>query len=135
MLWKIAVVADVLLLLFLAAAVGRWRASRHRATRGGRAEGTVTGHRRQLWSSGPHTWTPATLVFAIVSYRDRAGHEHTTQVVGDLPVGQTVWVLFDPDQPHRAFAEPRGGSVFYLKVIVALLVALAACAALTAAAG
>jgi hypothetical protein len=131
-LWKIAVLADVLLLLFLVASVRRWLVSRYRVACGGRAEGTVTGHRRHLWSSGPNTWTAATLIFATVSYRDRAGREHATQVVGDLPVGETVWVLFNPQKPHRAFAEPRGGSVTYLKVSVALLVAVAACAVVAA---
>jgi len=94
-LWKIAVFADVLLLLLLVASVRKWLVSRHRAACGCQAEGTVTGHRRQLWSSGPNTWTPTTLIFAIVSYRDRAGREHTTQVVGDLPAGETVSVLFN----------------------------------------
>ena len=92
MLWKMAVFADGVLLLSLVASVTRWLESRNRAACGGRTEGTVTGHRRQLSSSGPSTWTPTTLVFAIVSYRDRAGREHTTEVVGDLPVGETVSV-------------------------------------------
>jgi uncharacterized protein DUF3592 len=132
LLWKMTVFADGVLLLSLVASVTRWLETRHRAACGGRTEDTVTGHRRQLLSSGPSTWTSATLVFAIVSYRDQAGREHATEVVGDLPVGETVSVLFNPDKPHRAFAESRGGSVTYLVISMALLAAAAGCAVIAA---
>jgi hypothetical protein len=52
--------------------------------------------------------------------------------VGDLPVGETVSVLFNPDKPDQAFAEPRGGSVTYLVISMALLAAVAACAVIAA---
>jgi hypothetical protein len=94
-LWKFAVFADGVLLLSLVVSVTRWLESRSRVTCGGRTEGTVTGYRRHPGPSVPGTWTPATLVCAIVSYRDRVGREHTTEVVGDLPVGETISVLFN----------------------------------------
>jgi hypothetical protein len=132
MVWKIAVFADVILLIFLALSVSKWLVSWQRVAHGGRAEGTVTGHRSALWSSGPNTWTPVKLIIAIVSYRDPAGGEHTTEVVGDLPLGETVSVLFNPDRPHRAFAEPRGGHVAYLVISLGLVAAVAACSAIAA---
>jgi hypothetical protein len=132
MLWKIAVFADVILLIFLVLSVSKWLVSSQRVAHGGRAEGTVTGHRSALWSSGPNTWTPVKLIIAIVSYRDPDGGEHTTEVVGDLPLGKTVPVLFNPDKPHRAFAEPRGGPVAYLALSLGLFAAIAACSAIAA---
>lgn len=46
--------------------------------------------------------------------------------------GETVSVLLNPDKPHRAFAEPRGGHVGYLAISLGLLAAVAACSAIAA---
>ena len=127
-----AVLFDVVLLILLVLSVRQWLLSWQRAAHGGRAEGTVTGRRSVLWSSGPNTWTPAKLIIATVSYRDPAGGEHSTEVVGDFPMGETVSVLFNPHKPNRAIAEPRGGHVGQLAISLGLLAAVAACSAIAA---
>jgi hypothetical protein len=114
----LASVANAGSAIVLASRRGRWRS----------AQATVTGHGSRMVSTGPPSYYPATVRYAIARYCDLQGIEHTLEVA-EQPAGNTVPILVDPRNPGHACTDEEFQLAAFLIVaavaaITGLLLAL-----------